>query len=50
LDEKCTKAMIHRGRALTLLKDYENAIKQYEEAKLIDPKKIDLIDGNFVNS
>jgi len=48
LDEKCTKAMIHRGRAFTLLKNYDAALKQYDEAKKIETKKKDLIDGKKI--
>ena len=39
--------MIHRGRAFTSMKDYDSAIKQFQEAKLIDSKKNDLIDGIY---
>lgn len=39
--------MIHRGRAFTSMKDYDSAIKQFQEAKLIDTKKNDLIDGIY---
>jgi hypothetical protein len=48
LDEKSIKAMIHKGRALTLLKQFNEAIKQFEEAKQIDSKQGSIIDGNVL--
>lgn len=46
VDEKCIKAMIHKGKALVYLKKFENAMEEFENAKKIDPNQTKIIDGN----
>ena len=50
IDENCVKAFIHKGRALTYLKKFDDAINEFEKAKKFDPKIIDSINGNFNDS
>jgi hypothetical protein len=38
--------MIHKGRALTFLKDYKTAIIEFENAKKIQPSPV--IDRNYL--
>ena len=45
VDEKCLKALIHKGRAFTYLKEFDHALEQFEQAKTVDPKQVALIDG-----
>jgi tetratricopeptide (TPR) repeat protein len=44
IDEKCIKALIHRGRALTYLKEFDKAHLDFENAKTIDLKQSETID------
>ena len=43
VNEKCVKAFIHKGRALSRLKEFEQALEIFEKAKEIS--KNDSIDG-----
>lgn len=46
VDENAAKAMIHKGRALTFLKDYKNALVEFKNAKKIQNSPI--IDRKFI--
>ncbi len=47
VDEKCFKAFIHKGRALTYLKNFDDAINEFEKAKKVDPKQENSINSKF---
>ena len=39
--------MIHKGKALTFLKEFDKAKNEFENARLADSKQSSLIDGIF---
>lgn len=45
INEKCVKAMIHKGKALTFLKEFDKALLVFENIKNIEPKQACLVDG-----
>ncbi|CAF0754743.1 unnamed protein product [Brachionus calyciflorus] len=45
IDEKCTKALIHKGKAYGHLKEFDKALEEFQNAKNIDPKITEIIDG-----
>ena len=47
VDEKCIKAFIHKGRSLTYLKKFDEALIEFQNAIKCDPKKTDLINGKI---
>ena len=47
VNENSVKAMIHKGKALTHLKNFEEALKEFKNAKKIN-KSSTIIDGNHI--
>ena len=44
MDENCIKALIHKGRALTYLKEFDKAIGDFEMVRKLDAKQSSLVD------
>ena len=44
VDEKCVKALIHKAKAYTFMKEFDKALELFESVKSVEPKQTTLVE------